>query len=304
MTKFRSVSRWALPAAALLATLTDTAHAATTYAECGGRQPNEADVEGAKGAHRTAETYYQQGKYEKAIERWIEAYSLDCTAHRLLINVGNAFERLAGVTLSASHLEEALRALETYVQRAGLQADPVVKNRIVELKDRLKTLKSAPPPIPPGNGGAGRGEPPPREPVDKGDTADEPSVTPWVLIGVGSAAALAGTVVWGVGLGKQSDAEDVCPDRECPTPRDENEKAAIDEAKKDGDAGVIMAWVGGAIALAGVGTAAIGVILKLTEGPEESASGRTAERAFASAPLTVTPFAGPGAGGLSLGGRF
>ena len=81
------------PLATGLILLTLSAPAAADYPPCD-KTPSASDVDAAKGMHKAAEQYYARARYDKAIDSWQEAYGFDCTAHRLLINIGNAHEKL------------------------------------------------------------------------------------------------------------------------------------------------------------------------------------------------------------------
>jgi len=92
-----------------------------TYPSCSSA-PVAADVEAAKGLHEAARRHFEVGDYEAALQRWKEAYALDCTAHRLLLNVANCRQRQGDE-------EAAWTARALYVERAGGDADPVMVTR-------------------------------------------------------------------------------------------------------------------------------------------------------------------------------
>ena len=98
-----------------------------SYPSCD-EPPADADVEAARSAHAAAERFFEKYDYEHARSVWMAAYHLDCTAHRLLINIARANEKLGDE-------DEALRSLELYVERAGDAADPKV---VEEVKARKK----------------------------------------------------------------------------------------------------------------------------------------------------------------------
>jgi hypothetical protein len=137
------------------------------------------------------------------------------------------------------------------------------------------------------------------------ESSGRASVTGWVLLGVGAAATVAGAIVWGVGLGQQADAEEICPDRECPTPAQAPAGgptlSEIDEAKRQGDSGVIMAWIGGAVGVAGLVTAIVGGVVLI--GSAASADDRDDTARGRSGPgMVLGP--GPGVAGLGVAGAF
>lgn len=55
--------------------------------------PKQADVIAAKGAHKAATRFFERGDWDDAIRCWADAYSFDCTAHDLLVNIANAQEK-------------------------------------------------------------------------------------------------------------------------------------------------------------------------------------------------------------------
>lgn len=93
-----------------------------TYPSCSKSPPAE-DVEAAKGLHEAARRHFELGEYEAARRRWKEAYALDCSAHRLLLNVANCRQREGN-----ERAAWAARAL--YVERAGDDADPTIVTRV------------------------------------------------------------------------------------------------------------------------------------------------------------------------------
>ena len=97
------------------------------YPECT-RKPTSADLDGAKGAHKAASQFYDRGDYEKAIRYWTDAYSFDCTAHGVLINIANAYEKLGDKA-------SAVGALETFLRRAG--TDTTIEEKVRNLKQTI-----------------------------------------------------------------------------------------------------------------------------------------------------------------------
>ena len=62
------------------------------YPTCS-RPPTAEDTKAAQGAHQAAKRLYDKESYETAIEAWLAAYELDCSAHALLINIARANEK-------------------------------------------------------------------------------------------------------------------------------------------------------------------------------------------------------------------
>src|SRR6188768_1468617 len=102
-----------------------------SYPACEGA-PGEGDVAAAKGAFQAGRTSFEEGDYERAILYWEDAFRRDCTAVKLLLNVGRAYE-LNG------DLVRAVAALETYVARdTALEDRAAVERRIAKLKARVQ----------------------------------------------------------------------------------------------------------------------------------------------------------------------
>ena len=132
-------------------------------------------------------------------------FHLDCNATGTLLNIANAYERLAD-------LQNAIFALEAYVKRKP-DADDVekIKRRIENLRTRLASMPAptasasasaapttsasigTPPELPP---------PPPVKPY---------GVAPWITVGVGGAALVAGAILLPIGLGNVGDVQKSAP---------------------------------------------------------------------------------------------
>src|SRR5687767_8574327 len=91
----RSVGRsrlMGLAAAAVVSICAGSAVGQVTFPECT-REPTPQDIEGAKGAHKAAAQWFEKADYDRAIQYWRDAYSLDCTKHALLLNIASAYEK-------------------------------------------------------------------------------------------------------------------------------------------------------------------------------------------------------------------
>ncbi len=212
--------------------------------------PNDSDREAAKGLHQAAKQYFAKGQYERAIQSWMDAYNFDCTKHQVFINIGNAYEKMPGMT------EKAIEAFETYIVRATNDPrpdgshgpEPEIVEKVANLKDLLR--KPPPPPPPPPIG-------PPHDNVDIVVPATPekptggPGPWPWVLTGSGGGIAVIGAILLGVGVPKVSSASAACPDRS---------KCTDEDAKTKGNTGLALERAGGALIGIGVAAAAGGVI--------------------------------------------
>jgi tetratricopeptide (TPR) repeat protein len=278
-------------AAGLLALLvSSTAFAQSDYAECIGT-PSDSDVDAAKGMHKAAEQYYAKARYDRAIQSWKEAYGFDCRAHPLLINIGNAYEKLG-------RTEEAIEAFQTYVDRMGDRADQTVVDKVSNLKKNIIETPD-PKPVPDPDPYPPDPKPDP-EPDNGGDdgVGGGPGPLPWVVVGIGAGVAVLGGALLGVGTSKESDAEAICPVR----------KACTDpEAQALGNEGLDFQRAGGA--LLGIGLAAVagGVLWYFLDQPSDDAQTTTTRvRVPALLPSVVLlpSEAGVGFAGAGLTGSF
>jgi hypothetical protein len=258
---------------------------AVDYPECT-RTPSAADLEGAKGAHKAATQFYERADYARAIQYWKDAYQFDCTAHGVLINIANAYEK-------KGDRAEAVAALETYLTRTTDASETqTIQEKIQNLKNSLKTepVPSAsqsssvkPPPLPTASASAGSSvEPPP---------APEPpyGYAPWVVAGAGIVPLLAGGILLPSGLSAISDAE-----KKCPTRND-----CGDEVADKGNSGRTQATVGGVL----LGLGAAGIVGGLVW--QFAFNNPVVPQAAPQAPaVRVLPAAGPGFAGVGVSGSF
>ncbi|MFO0755152.1 MAG: hypothetical protein U0359_01570 [Byssovorax sp.] len=255
------------------------------------RKTSPADQEGAKGAHKAASQFYDRGDYEKAIRYWTDAYTFDCNAHPVLINIANAYEKKGDKA-------SAIVALETYLKRAG--ADATIEEKVKNLKASLQptpTVTSSPSAstAPSGNGvttaapsaSAAPSATPPDAPVGPRPFG----ITPLLVAGGGGVLAVVGAILLPVGLGNISGAEELCPGRvNCST-----------EAADKGNLGRTQAAAGGALLGIGLAAAAGGLAWQLIANKPKPLP---ASSVPPKASITVTPTTGPQGSGLIVSGTF
>ncbi len=282
-----------LAAGLLLFFFATQAYGQERYSPCT-KTPTPADVDAAKALHTAATRYNKLKRYGDAIRSWRDAYNFDCTAHLLLINIGNAYEKL-------NVPKAALLSFRTYVKRTGLDADKSIVKRVAELEKQLGTSSSG------GGGGAGGVQIDVPDPVDPPD-GDGPGVAPWVVVGVGAAAGIAGGAMLGVGMANLADVQDKCPGGVCPRDKFSSD-AEWEKASRDGDKGPrTMTTLGGVVL--GVGVAAIGggLIWYFVGGSssDETSTDKTPTPSSGPGPsgMWVTPLIDPETGGLMFGGSF
>jgi hypothetical protein len=263
---------------------------------CDPSKVSKSDVDRAHTVFLSGKQYLEESNYDKAISYFKDAYSIDCSVHGILPIIATSYERKGDKA-------EAVRALEEYLRRAPSAPDhEVIERRIRNLNDQLareqptataplpstsSTASSAPtaapPPsadLPPTPMAAATPSPAP----SPGGTVTESSghtAAPWVLVGAGGAAAVAGAVVWGVGAGDVSSAENACPSRKGCTP----------DVVSKGNGGRSTETVGAVVGLVGVVAVAGGLAWHFSE----STGPRAAQ---------VIPVAGPRYAGVSVGGSF
>lgn len=210
---------------ALAATLTAALDVATVRdAHCG---PAE-DAKAAKLFER-AESEYQAGHFQAAIDLLLEAQRLapDPVLH---YNLARAYEGLGD-------LDHAIASYDAYVK-----ADPGSKDRGA-VEARLRTLEQQK---------AARDKPVDRAPPERPPpTVDKPSPSkrsaspvPWIIAGVGALGLGVGGVLGGLSLGAKSDAED-------PESSGVDVESSLDRARTLALGANITFAVGGTLALAG-----------------------------------------------------
>lgn len=253
-------------------------------------KPTASDRKGAKGAFAAGEASFKEADYATAIVYWHDAYRRDCTAHALLRNLATAYELLGD-------RKAAIHALETYLERNPKDPEAAaIQRRIDNLKEQLSATSSPPPAPTPSEPESSTLIPrpmpvvqaPPVQPAEPEEPEPAPvtesrSILPWVTVGVGGAATIAGTVVFFDGRKKVADAEEVCPTRRC----------SADIANK-GNAGRREQTIG--LIVGGVGLAAVagGVVWGLMFNEPTTVVTETG----------IAPQVGPDFAGVQFAGRF
>ncbi len=261
--------------------------ATKSYPDCG-REPTDGEVSAAKGAFQAGNASFNEADYARAIDYWEDAYRRDCTANPLLLNLARAYE-LAG------RKRQAVLALETFQSREPNSGEKdqinrrvdVLKKKIAE-EDAAAAVAPAPstgttaPPAGPATG--------PLAPVS--DEKAKRSPLPWVVMGVGGAALIIGTI--GVVSNKQKldEVEAKCPNHKCVGSDTESIKKGNDARTALNSSGFIMGVGGAAI----VGGAVWWFLDK-----------KSVDRANRQGSLKrprLTPFVAPQLAGLSVSGAF
>jgi tetratricopeptide (TPR) repeat protein len=260
------------------------------YPECT-REPGEAEVKAAKGAFQAGQVAFDEGDYERAITYWEDAYRRDCTKHVMLLNLARVYEL-------ADRKEQAIIALETYLERdpeAGKSG--VINRRIQVLRDKIaKEQKPAEPPPPAPEPAAAPPPPPPVQVLPPPPPAEEPGgrpLAPLIVAGTGGVVFAVGGILY---LSAASDVrtwEDRCPDRNCAGVYADN----VDDA----NSARTRQTVSGVVSLVGLGVGVGGVAWYFASSPGPSETSQP----HGTAPRPrLTPAVGPGYAGLQLAGSF
>lgn len=260
--------------------------ATKSYPDCG-REPTDAEVAAAKGAFQAGNASFNEADYARAIDYWEDAYRRDCTANPLLLNLARAYE-LAG------RKRQAVVSLETFLAREPSSAEKEQINRRIEvLKKKIAeedaaAAAAAPPPAPT------PAAPPPVTAEPSPQIKRSPG--PWIVIGLGGAAALVGTIGVISNKKKVDDYAAQCDDPTTPM-KEGRDNCSPDIAEKGNDARAALN-VSGVITGVGVAAAAAGFIWLYFDGKRVASAQQGFRRP------TLTPFVSPQLAGLSVSGAF
>jgi tetratricopeptide (TPR) repeat protein len=259
----------------------------TSYPDCG-REPTEAEVAAAKGAFQAGNASFNEADYARAIDYWEDAYRRDCTANPLLLNLARAYE-LAG------RKRQAVVSLETFLTREPSSGEKDQINRRVEvLKKKIAEEDAAAVAAPPTPASPANATPPPvSEPAPP---KAKRSPGPWIVIGIGGAAAIVGT------LGIVSNKKKVDDyDAQCDDPKtleiEGRDKCFLEVANKGNDARTALN-VSAVIAGAGVAAVAAGVVWFIFDGKRVASAQGSFKRPV------ITPMFSAQLAGLNLSGAF
>lgn len=237
----------------------------------------KSEADKAHDLYKAGKVQYDERGWDAAISLFKEAYKKDCAKHELLIIISRAYE-------GKRDFPEAIRALELFLEREPKSPDVgTYKARIASLKDELAKqpppATPAPAPATPSNNASK--DPKPEAPVR------EHTVPPWIVVGLGGAAIVAGVVV----LATSPSLPKACnPDTlTCPPGSSQSVKDEAAASQNQPKIGAVV--IGGGAVLVGAGL--LWHFLEPT-GPETQASTKT----------KLTPSVAPGYAGLSFGGSF
>ena len=262
---------------------------------CDASKVSKADVDRAHTVFLSGKGFLDESNYDKAISYFKDAYSIDCSVHAILPIIATAYERKGDKA-------SAVQALQEYLKRVpGTSDREVVERRIKNLQDQMGPVAPATtvppsatvaPPTPPATSSAATTVTPIAStgPASSSTAAPPESggghgVAPWIVVGVGGAALVAGVVVYSVGAGDVSSAEKTCPNhKNCNDP----------SAQSTGNSGRTLETAGVVVGAVGVAGVVGGLLWHFMEPVSSSSSSGGA----------VSPVVAPGYAGVSLGGKF
>jgi len=251
------------------------------FPECT-RAPSPDDVEAAKQSHIIATSRFNLQDWDKAIEFWRQAYSFDCTAHAILVNIANSYEK-------KGDKKNAILMLETYLVRAPGAPDMVkVNERVLDMKKSLEPAPTATAVVT-----ATATAAPTATATVAPPTGPRPfGSIPLVVAGVGGALAIAGAIMIPVGLGPYNEALEKCPP--APTQCDPALANPGNTGRVTWNLGGAFLGIGAAAAVGGLGWHF------LFNKPAATSSATPAPKAR----VDVVPVVSPQFGGLLLNGKF
>jgi tetratricopeptide (TPR) repeat protein len=265
------------------------------YPDCG-REPTDAEVAAAKGAFQAGNASFNEADYARAIDYWEDAYRRDCTANPLLLNLARAYE-LAG------RKRQAVVALETFLAREPNSGEKDQINRRVEvLKKKIAEEDAAAAAAPPPTSGTPTQALPA---TGVGATDQAPSSQarrspwPWVVVGVGGAVAIVGTISYISNKQKVNDLVAQCDDPATPNVVEGRDKCPYDIAQQGNSARNKLTVSGGIIA--GGGALIVGGLIWWYF------DGKRVDHATGQGSLhhpLITPLVSPQLAGLNLSGAF
>lgn len=205
----------------------------------------------AKELYELGNQRYEEGRYREAIEAFEEAYRLS-ERPALLYNLANANERMGNLKAAIRHLEDYLPHSDAAERGTIERRLTSLRSRTAETSDESATSPGAAVPAPVPTPSDDPSSPPP-PPVSTTTSADSPStgnglpITGFVLLGVGLAGVVTGSILGAMTLSARSDAEDGCAGELCTA----DGRAAIDREENLALGTDIALGLGGAAAITG-----------------------------------------------------
>ncbi len=259
---------------------------------CDASTVTKGDIDRAHTVFLSGKDFLEEANYDKAISYFKDAYAIDCSIHAILPIIATAYERKGDKAA-------AIRALQEYVKRAPTASDhDTIERRIRNLGDQVSheaaPAPSASPVAPPPASAAPSSAPAPSAspsaapassaaaPLAPGQEPHHgPGAAPWILVGVGGAAVVAGIVLYAVGIPDVNAAVDACPTRSHCT------AASADQ----GNRGRGLELAGGVVGGLGIAAVGGGLLWHFLAHSKDSSPAPTVSLS-------------PGAASVSFAGRF
>ena len=270
----------------------------TQYPACPDPPPklSPAEVDAAHASYKVGVEAYNKGAYDKALENFRDAFRRVCSKVALLNFISRAYE-------GKGDKAEAIHALEVYLQRNPKAEDADdIQTRITNLKAQLAQSTSTATATTSAPTATVTVTAPPTATATATATATEETrghtAAPWIVLGVGIAAAGAGGVLLGVGQDKITQARTNGNGTPCAHNGDGSYTCTPALVTKDGTSRATLSTDGTTFSnvgfiVGGVGVAAIvgGLIWHFVEptGPKK---------------VALVPTFAPGYAGVALGASF
>lgn len=228
---------------------------------------------------RVATAYYDEGRFVEAAEQFQEAYDLSRRS-QLLYNAYIAWREAHRSAEAANALERYLAETPDAPDRVNLEARLVELRRAVAAEEeREQRLTDAEREAEANRIAAEEAERARREAVS------QPEIWPWIVLGVGGAAVIAGAIIGVLALDQATSLSGECPDNLCPPTVD------LDERRGNAQ---LLAGVADGLLIGGGVVAATGLVLSLIFGLGDGEE----------APVSAGAGCGPTGCGATLRGSF
>jgi tetratricopeptide (TPR) repeat protein len=280
----------------LLALLATSVVTNTAYAQNGDGDDaiSAKDRREAKRLFNQAHLAYRRGDYEEAIIKWLRSFELS-KEPLIFESIANAYERLGDYKAALDYLsrwrEKAPRreheSLDTRIENLKRRVDEQLEREKGEKAEAEKRQKE-------------REEAAKREaaieekleqkdePSDEGEGFNTMEIVGWSMVGVGGAAVVVGVVLDILAGVQRPNRDEVCTDQDGNLLCLDDERGNIELTNRLAIAGDVT-WIAGLV----IGAAGGGILVWQAFGQGDEA-----------ADARVTPWIGPGVGGVGVSGRF
>ena len=239
-------------------------------AACASLAVTQTKSDEAHAFYNAGRALYDEGNYDGAVAQFRESYKRDCSKHELLIIISRSHE-LKGDKV------EAVRALELFRERVKDSPDEGThRTKIENLKKQIAAQPPPPPPV----------ATPPAE-------VREHTVAPWIVVGIGGAALVAGVIVLVTSPSLPTGCN--AGTKLCTAIAGED-SGAFDKRKDEAGTFRSQPIIGGAIIAGGAVLVAGGLLWHFLEPTGPVAKGSLSPK--------LTPNVAPAYAGMSFGGTF